>query len=141
MARTTLAPGIVVDIYNHHAEAGGAPSDADARAAGYLQLTEFIQTHSAGNAVLIGGDTNLDRYGPRDGPVLEAFEQDNGLTDACHFLDCGTESIDRFLFRNSETVELTPLTWRFADEFVNEDGEHLSDHSAVHVGFRWQRLP
>ena len=140
MARTTLASGIVVDIYNHHAEAGGAVDDADARAAGYAQFTQFIKNHSAGNAILIAGDTNLHRADPVDGPLLEGFQDDNGLTDACQFLDCGTESIDRFLFRNSDTVEITPLTWRYADEFVTESGDRLSDHYAVHVGFRWDRL-
>jgi hypothetical protein len=140
MARTTFASGIIVDIYNHHAEAGGAVSDAEARAAGYAQFSQFIQTHSAGNAIIIAGDTNLHRADPVDGPLLEGFEVANGLTDACHFLDCGTESIDRFLFRNSDTVEITPLTWRYADEFVTETGDPLSDHQAVHVGFRWDRL-
>jgi hypothetical protein len=140
MARTTLAPGIVVDVYNHHAEAGGGTDDAEARAIGYAQLTDFIQTYSVGNAVLIGGDTNLHRFDPVDGPLLEAFEEDNALSDSCRFLECGTESIDRFLFRNSETVELTPLSWRYAEEFVTESGQRLSDHYAVHVGFQWNRV-
>lgn len=140
MARTTFASGIIVDIYNHHAEAGGAATDAEARAAGYAQFTQFIQAHSAGNAIIIAGDTNLHRNDPVDGPLLEGFEATNGLTDACHFLDCGTESIDRFLFRNSDTVEITPLTWRYADEFITEGGDRLSDHYAVHVGFRWDRV-
>ncbi len=140
MARTTIAPGIVIDIYNHHAEAGGGLEDAEARELGYAQLTDFIQTYSAGNAVIIGGDTNLDRYGTWDGPILSAFESDNDLTDACHFLECGTETIDRFFFRNSDTVKITPTSWRFADEFITEDGGHLSDHYAVHVGFRWDRI-
>ena len=140
VARTTLAPGIIVDVYNHHAEAGGGEEDAEARAAGYAQLTEFIQTYSAGNAILIGGDTNLDRFGVWDGPIMTAFESDNAITDACHFLECGTESIDRFFFRNSDSVKLTPTSWRFADEFITEEGDHLSDHYAVHVGFQWERV-
>ena len=140
MARTTFAPGIVVDIYNHHAEAGGGEDDAQARATGYAEFTQFIQANSAGNAVIIGGDTNLHRNDPVDGPLLEGFQSTNELTDACQFLECGTESIDRFLFRNSDTVELTPLTWRYADEFVTSEGDRLSDHYAVHVGFRWDRL-
>ena len=140
MARTTLAPGVIVDVYNHHAEAGGGLEDAEARAAGFAQLTQFIQTHSAGHAVIIGGDTNLHRSDVSDGPVITAFETDNQLIDACHFLECGTETIDRFFFRSSDTVQITPLTWRFADEFTTEEGNHLSDHYAVHVGFRWDRL-
>ena len=89
---------------------------------------------------LIGGDTNLDRFGVWDGPIMTAFESDNAITDACHFLECGTESIDRFFFRNSDSVKLTPTSWRFADEFITEEGDHLSDHYAVHVGFQWERV-
>jgi hypothetical protein len=37
-------------------------------------------------------------------------------------------------------VTIEPTSWRFADEFVDEDGEDLSDHWAVHVGFRWDRV-
>ena len=81
-----------------------------------------------------------DRFGVWDGPIMTAFEADNGLTDACHFLECGTESIDRFFFRNSDSVKLTPTSWRFADEFTTEQGDRLSDHYAVHVGFEWERL-
>ena len=137
---TTLAPGIIVDVYNHHAEAGGGEDDVAARAAGFTQLTEFIQLHSAGHAVIVGGDTNLHRFDPADDPVLSAFESDNNLTDACSFLNCGTESIDRFFFRNSDTVSITPLSWRYAPEFVNDSGNDLSDHFAVNVEFLWERV-
>ena len=64
-----------------------------------LLSSPIHQLHSAGHAVIVGGDTNLHRFDPADDPVLSAFESDNNLTDACGFLGCGTESIDRFFFR------------------------------------------
>ncbi|MBW2532461.1 MAG: hypothetical protein JRI55_13300 [Deltaproteobacteria bacterium] len=139
LARTTFGDRITFDVYNHHAEAGGGPEDVEARVAGYEQFAAYIQEHSAGNVVLVGGDTNLHGDDPDDRPVLDQFLAATGLTDACAALDCGDEDrIDRFFFRSNDLVELEPVTWQIADEFVDSDGNDLSDHLAIHVRFAWR---
>lgn len=140
VARTTLAPGVEIDVYNHHAEAGGGTEDDAIRAAGFEQLTAYIQANSAGQAILIAGDTNLSRDDEQDGPVLQKFMADNQLQDACTVLACEVDKIDRFFFRNNEHVTLTPISWRIADEFVTDEGQALSDHVAIHVEFRWESV-
>jgi hypothetical protein len=59
MARITVAPDVVVDVYTLHAEAGGEADDNKARADGFDQLAVYIQKNSAGHAIVLGGDTNL----------------------------------------------------------------------------------
>lgn len=138
LARTVFGEGVIFDVYNHHAEAGGGPEDIAAREEGYDQLGEFIRSHSAGHVVLLGGDTNLHGDDPVDRALLERFMAETGLEDACEALSCGdTDRIDRFFFRSNDAVEIEPLTWQVAAEFVDADGNDLSDHLAVHVRFAW----
>jgi hypothetical protein len=59
--RVQLATGVYVDFYNLHTNAGTNSGDESSRADNLSQLTSFIQTHSAGNAVVVMGDTN-SRY-------------------------------------------------------------------------------
>jgi hypothetical protein len=59
MACTTFAPGVTVDVYDLHMEAGGEPQDDVARDLGVTQLSAFIQTVSADRPVIVGGDFNL----------------------------------------------------------------------------------
>lgn len=85
--RTRLAEGVYVDFYNLHANAGTAAGDEAARAANLAQLTGYIKTHSARNAVMVMGDTNT-RYTRAD-DTIAAFTADNGLTDPWVTLDHG----------------------------------------------------
>ena len=50
-----------VDFYNLHTNAGTNDGDEASRADNLDQLTAFIRSHSAGNAVVVMGDTNT-RY-------------------------------------------------------------------------------
>lgn len=134
-----VAPDVLVHVYNHHAEAGGAPEDVESRVQGYLRLSEVIQERSVGHALIVGGDTNLHQDDPEDESVLQEFLASTGLADACRSLDCGDDRIDRFLFRSGNDIALSALAWRVADEMVTEGGEPLSDHLAVHTQFEWQR--
>ncbi|MDX3798036.1 exonuclease/endonuclease/phosphatase family protein, partial [Streptomyces sp. SAS_272] len=78
--RERLAEGVYVDFYNLHTNAGTNDDDLAARAANLAQLSGFIATHSAGNAVVVMGDTNT-RY-TRSGDTIAEFAAANGLTDA-----------------------------------------------------------
>ena len=147
VARTKLGDGVEVDIYNLHGEAGSSSRDRTARAEGFDQLAAFVQEHSDGRAVIIGGDTNLhtepDSGRVEDKQVWTDFQTATGVSDVCGVLDCGADAgvIDKFAFRSGGGVELTPLTYRFEREQFTHDGEPLSDHDPLAVRFAWRSRP
>ncbi|GAA4721558.1 hypothetical protein Prum_010910 [Phytohabitans rumicis] len=79
--RVRLAEGVYVDFYNLHADAGSDSGDLSARAANFAQLSSFISSHSAGNAVVVMGDTNTRYTRATDGTTIRDFASANGLTD------------------------------------------------------------
>lgn len=146
MARVELKQGIVIDIYNLHAEAGSGPEDQAARAEGFEQLAAYIQEHSTSNAIILGGDMNLrtdaesaDLRHIEDSRVWTEFLASSGLTDVCDTLDCEDPTrIDKFAFRSNDRIELEPLSWRFeVDIFQDVTGTPLSDHDPLAVEWRW----
>ena len=139
LARHTIAAGVSVDVYNLHADAGADTGDSAARRAQFAQLAWFIANHSAGQALIVAGDTNLNTKRPEDMQILDAFLHATGLQVAAHVLD-QPERIDRVMFRSSDAVVLQPMQRWIADEFVDQQGMELSDHPAVAVDFRWQLL-
>lgn len=143
-ARHEVAPGVEVDVYNLHAEAGNTPADQAARAEDYQVLAAFVTEHSAGRAVIVAGDYNLHTDRSPDAEVHRAFLDATGLTDVCELVDCGEDAheIDKFAFRSGDTVKLQAITHRFErDVFVRPtDGAPLSDHDALAVTFAWERV-
>jgi hypothetical protein len=137
MARTVLGEGVTVDIYNHHADAGGGAEDIAARTEGFDQLAKHIVQHSSGRVVLVAGDTNLHGDDPDDAPVLQSFKDETGLQDVCEVISCGSDRIDRFFFRDNELISIEPLSWAIGEQFVDAEGDDLSDHLAVNVTFGW----
>jgi endonuclease/exonuclease/phosphatase family metal-dependent hydrolase len=133
-----LADGISVDVYNLHMDAGGCDGDIAARRVQTEQLVEEINTRSSGKAVIVAGDTNLKISRPDDMVSLDLLLVETGLQDACRFLECGNEIIDRIMFRSSDLVSLTPLSWELPSEFVDPEGNDLSDHLPVSVRFSWE---
>ena len=140
MATTTFGDRVTIDVYNFHADAGGGAEDIAAREVGIAQLIDYILEHSAGHALIVGGDTNLHADDPPDQALLTKLKDETGLIDACLHLDCGQDEIDRFFFRPGETVDVVPTSWQLAGEFVTSGGEDLSDHPALHVDFAWKTL-
>jgi hypothetical protein len=148
VATTQLAPGVEVDVYNLHGEAGNAEPDRQASRAGYAQLAAYINQRSTGRAIIFGGDTNLHTDVPAKRPewawgndVWADFLAATGLHDVCETVDCGEDAgmIDKFAFRSSADVRLLAESHAFErDKFTRPtDGEPLSDHEALAVGFRW----
>jgi hypothetical protein len=146
VATTTLADGVEVDVYNLHGEAGSTDEDQRLQGDDFLQLAAYINEHSAGRAVIVGGDTNLhtdddpeDPQDVEDSVIWADFLESTGLTDACAALDCAEPGrIDKFASRSGDGVELTPESWGFeTDVFRRDDGEPLSDHDALAVRFSW----
>lgn len=144
MARVELVSGVTVDVYTLHAEAGSEDEDDTARAASFDDLAAYIEQQSAGHAIILGGDMNLhtdatDQDHPEDLGVWQAFIQRTGLTDVCDALQCADSTrIDKFAFRNSDTITLEPLSWQFeADKFKDAQGDTLSDHDPLRVAWHW----
>lgn len=141
VARTTFAPGVTVDVYNLHMEAGGDPEDDALRDAGVTQLSIFMQDFSAGRPVIVGGDFNLHTDAEPDSSQFQRLLAETGLADVCATLACPEPGrIDKFLFRSAGGVTLAPLSWHFETEVFVRDGDvPLSDHDALAVRFGWER--
>lgn len=139
IARTTLARGVTVDIYNLHMEAGGDPQDEVFREEGVDQLLASMSTYSAGRAIIVGGDFNLHTDEEPDATTYQRLLTSAGLTDACAVVGCGDDGrIDKFAFRSNDTVAITALTWSNEDAlFQDGNGEDLSDHEPIAVRFQW----
>jgi hypothetical protein len=140
VARTELAPGVVIDVYNLHGEAGGTPLDEQYRADDFEQLAAFMQEYSDGRAVIVGGDFNLHTDEEPDATVFDTFLVATGLTDVCEVTDCGDDAdeIDKFVFRSGGGVTVDAISHAFEREkFRRDDGEPLSDHDALAVTFQW----
>ncbi|MEV0537403.1 endonuclease [Kitasatospora sp. NPDC050463] len=159
--RVRLAEGVYVDLYNLHANAGTSAGDEAARAANLAQLTAFVRTHSAGNAVVVMGDTNT-RYTRADDTIAQ-FASDNRLTDAWVQLERGgvaptrgadpllcdedaitdtCEVVDKVLYRGSALLSLTATSYadKHAD-FLDGSGRMLSDHDPIAVALAWSQNP
>ncbi|MEU2336706.1 jacalin-like lectin [Streptomyces sp. NPDC013172] len=159
--RERLAEGVYVDFYNLHTNAGTNDGDEASRAANLNQLTSFISTHSAGNAVVVMGDTNT-RY-TRSADTIAEFASANGLTDAWVQLIRGgsapakgsdalvcdqsgatvpntCEVVDKVLYRGSKLVNLKATSYNNEHaKFLTSDGLMLSDHDPITVGFSWSQ--
>lgn len=157
--RERLAEGVYVDFYNLHTNAGTNDGDEASRADNLSQLTSFISTHSAGNAVVVMGDTNT-RY-TRSADTIAEFASNNGLTDAWVKLIRGgsapakgsdalvcdqsgatvpntCEVVDKVLYRSSKLVTLNATSYNNEHaKFLTSDGLMLSDHDPITVGFSW----
>ncbi|MFG3295112.1 jacalin-like lectin [Streptomyces sp. NPDC048179] len=157
--RERLAEGVYVDFYNLHTNAGTNDGDEASRADNLSQLTSFIGTHSAGNAVVVMGDTNT-RY-TRSADTIAEFASNNGLTDAWVQLIRGgsapakgsdalvcdqsgatvpntCEVVDKVLYRSSKLVTLNATSYNNEHaKFLTSDGLMLSDHDPITVGFSW----
>lgn len=161
LARVRLAEGIFVDLYNVHTNADVTDAALAARRADIEQLSDFIQTHSAGNAVIVMGDTNT-RY-TRTGDNIRTLSAENGLTDAWVELvkggtppaqggdpllcdpaapadDC--EVVDKILYRGNGLLDLAATRYHndWAD-FLRSDGTHLSDHFPHTTAFSYTLAP
>lgn len=157
LARVRLAEGVFVDLYNVHTNADDTDDALAARRANIDQLSDFIQANSAGNAVIVMGDTNT-RY-TRSGDNIRTLVNENGLTDpwvklvkggtppaqGSDALVCDAaaptnncEVVDKVLYRGSDLVTLNATRynndWK---SFLRSDGKHLSDHYPHAVDFSY----
>lgn len=134
-----LAPGVELDLYNVHMDAGHSAGDVRARSEQAAQLLAHIAQRSRGRPVVVAGDTNTHADTEA---ILEGFRAAEGLVDACRALRCkNPRIIDRVLFRGSDGVALRPVSFTVDPRFVKRGGGDLSDHKAVGVQLEWRLLP
>ncbi|MDQ1094097.1 hypothetical protein QE400_003510 [Xanthomonas sacchari] len=153
--RVRLDDGVLLDVYNAHPNAGTESADLAARRANISQLSQFIQTWSAGNAVLVMMDSNT-RYTRADDNIRELIAA-NGLTDTwvelvkgnapaagAAPLLCGTpptnecEVVDKILYRDAPQLTLVANRYKLDDgNFYDSDGKPLSDHYPLAAQFGW----
>jgi endonuclease/exonuclease/phosphatase family metal-dependent hydrolase len=159
--RLRLAEGVYLDVYNVHTNAGTTSGDLSSRADNLRQLTSFIESHSAGQAVIVMGDTNT-RYTRAD-DTISAFVGDNGLTDAWVKLHRGgvepsrgseplvcdpaaitdtCEVVDKILYRSNRLVTLEATSYHNQHAaFLSSSGAMLSDHDPINVQLSWSINP
>jgi hypothetical protein len=151
LARTRLAPGVNVDFYNLHAQAETTSAALAARRDNVLQLAEYIEANSAGNAVIVMGDTNT-RYTRTGDNIRELLKR--GFTDvwvqrlrggsvpalgaasldACEpsATNGNCEVVDKVFYRDNGYVGLAATQYRVEDQtFVDGAGADLSDHRPI----------
>ncbi|KJK48310.1 endonuclease [Lentzea aerocolonigenes] len=155
--RIRLADGVYVDLYNLHPNAGTETADLAARRSNISQLSQFIAANSAGNAVIVMGDTNT-RYTRADDNIRELVST-NGLTDAWVQLERGgqppaagdpalvcdqaaptdsCEVVDKILYRGNRQITLTARDYRNENAaFLDAQGKPLSDHFPIATKFDW----
>lgn len=142
LVRIELAPGVELDVYNSHLDAGGAEGDQAARAEQVAQLTRAMLERSAGRAVVFLGDTNLGAARGRDPETLARWLGATGLSCACACArDACCGRIDRVLVRGGAGVALSVESWGVAPGFVDAQGRQLSDHEPILAELRWRRGP
>jgi hypothetical protein len=159
-SRVKLTSGAYIDLYNVHCNAGSDALDLAARRKNILQLCKYIEFRSAGNAVIIMGDTNCryTRTGDNIRELLNRGFKDswielerNGVLpnqDGISLMDCdptstyaNCEVVDKIFYRSNDVVKLTPLEFAIpGDKFLDSNGEWLSDHRPVYTKFQFEVL-
>ncbi|MBL4680942.1 MAG: endonuclease/exonuclease/phosphatase family protein [Pseudomonadales bacterium] len=137
LARHEIAQDLYIDIYNLHADAGRHKGDKESRQKEFSQLEEFISIHSKGNALIIGGDTNLKSTDKFDEINLLEFLESTNTTVVARELNQLPDLIDRIMYRSSSELTLSPERRYIAPEFIDRNNDPLSDHPALVVEFSW----
>jgi len=144
-------------LHHHIDRCSTEADDLKARAANLRQVSTYIKTYSAGNPVLVFGDTN-SRYTRAD-DIPAVFTTENGMTDAwVQLIRAGKaptpgngdlvctnpstttscEIVDKVWYRGSPAVALTATKFQYVGNmFLQTNGDILSDHNPVLIDFSW----
>lgn len=135
--RIRLPNGSILDVYNTHLDAGKRKKrkkDYAARRRQLGQLRAAMEQFSHGVAVILGGDFNF-RVGRRRS--LDAFAASLALNEVeVDLADRWRSPSDYLFYRSSDDVEIRLGDAGEAREFVDAEGNRLSDHAAIYARFR-----
>lgn len=157
--RIEIAKNVSVDVYNIHATARDDKYAATARQRNISQLAAYINTHSAGKAIIVMGDFNAHFAAAWDNMLW--FTEKTGLQDVwvarvkngecppshstfvpSHKLTLtdSCESIDKIFFRNNASLEFSPSQYKVEKQyFTDKNGIPLSDHHAISCVLQWRK--
>jgi hypothetical protein len=131
-----IAPGVLVDVYDLHMDAGRSEKDVETRNKQVAQLKAKIARTSADRAILVAGDTSMR---DSDEPTLQTLLTDSKLKDACRSVSCPEPGrVNRVMFRDSAKLKFSVKEWKVERTFVNAKGEQLSDQEPVKVTLNWR---
>ncbi|KAJ3335984.1 hypothetical protein HDU93_003911 [Gonapodya sp. JEL0774] len=156
--RVLVDEGVIVDMYNLHADADTTDADEVARNSNIQQVNDFITTNSYGNPVVVFGDTN-SRY-TRAADNIRQFTTQSSLYDAwitnirgnsypaagaadivCASnpsSDLTCEVVDKVFYRSSGAIQLTASSFQYVgSKFLQPDGNIMADHDPILVNFTW----
>jgi endonuclease/exonuclease/phosphatase family metal-dependent hydrolase len=143
-ARHEISPGLFVDIYNIHADAGGHIKDKRARYVQFQFLMEEMNRFSEGRAVIVAGDWNLLHEDPDDNLIFYLFLRRENLTYMCETLHCEKSrlgSLDRVAFRSGRHIQLKIADlYSRGNDFFDSKGDPLSDHGPLSMSFQWAKV-
>jgi hypothetical protein len=150
-SQIVINPNIIIDFYNVHCNAGSDSKDLLARRKNIIQLRDYINANSSGNAVIIMGDMN-SRY-TRVGDTLELLKSigfvdvwvqlmRNGnypIKGSPSLTNCTPsktseycEVVDHILYRGNDKIMLTPKDYKLNDNrYYDTTFYPLSDHSPM----------
>lgn len=136
-ARLVLPHGAEIDVWNTHLDAGGGDADRDVRRAQIDRLAAAIEARSAGRALVVGGDLNLELAHAPDAALLDAFAKRLGLAIAARTPDAGWRShLDYLLVRSGDALGLEVVAGGKDESFVDAARQPLSDHPAIFARLR-----
>ena len=160
-SRLRFKEDVYVDLYNVHCNAGSDTSELVARRFNIIQLCNYIDAHSAGNAIILMGDFNA-RY-TRTGDNIREIDNRGiknvwvdllrsgayPLQNDVSLMDCAPnatnatcEVVDKIYYRSSSKITLTPTFYKLdGTEFYDKDGDPLSDHKPMNAKFAYQINP
>ena len=141
-SRYEVSPGVFIDVYNIHSDAGRHKKDKKARLAQLNFLAAKIKENSKGRAVIIGGDWNLLHDDEDDQLIFGLFMVKNKFRYMCSDLRCsetGQGALDRFVFRDGKKVSLKQRHLALPSElnFYDQKGIPLSDHDPLLLELDW----
>ncbi|HRT82264.1 MAG TPA: endonuclease/exonuclease/phosphatase family protein, partial [Oscillospiraceae bacterium] len=121
-----LAPGVYIDFYVLHADAGKDSKSVEARADNFRQLAEAIQNTPGNRAVIALGDYNFEFQRNFEDDLYTNLIEATGLKDAWIELHNGGrynyddgfewnpsvfDSLDRVLYKSGEGVKIEAKTY------------------------------
>lgn len=149
--------GLLVDVYDIHADANGSYEDCMAKKAQFKQLCAYIDENSAGKPVAITGDYNAHFHGDIAAELYPIMIQGAGFSDAwtlycndgvyfTNYLPAEVvaeydakwggyywgkwDSVERLLFRDGDGTKMTVTNHQYIDMNARA-GQPLTDHNGI----------
>lgn len=150
-SRVKITPKVYIDVYNLHCNAGSDSADLAARRKNILQLCKYINLRSKDNAVIVLGDFNC-RYTRTGDNIRELLslgfkdawieKERNGILPTQNDIPLlGVEVVDKIFYKSNSTIELKALEYVMpTSDFLDNDGNWLSDHRPIYTKFQFTLL-